>query len=91
MLHYISIRNHELNNVKLGFNHDTHVVYIQEKKIILSPPHCAQNSKLWKKVYIYTLKCHMELNETILKMPQCQQKFNENKIEILSFLGGTGA
>ena len=33
----------------------------------------------------------MELNETILKMPQCQQKFNENKIEILSFLGGTGA
>ena len=30
--------------------------------------HCAQNSKLWKKVYIYTLKCHIEVNETILKM-----------------------
>ena len=34
--------------------------------------HCAQNSKLWKKVYIYTLKCHMEVNKTILKVPYSQ-------------------
>ena len=31
--------------------------------------HCAHNSKLWKKIYIYIIECHMEVNETILKMP----------------------
>ena len=31
--------------------------------------HCAQNSKLCKKVYIYILNFHMKVNGTILKIP----------------------
>ena len=31
--------------------------------------HGARNSKLWKRVCIYILECHMEVNETILKIP----------------------
>ena len=43
----------------------THPSPLLQGKVL--PGHCPQNSKLWKKVYIYTLKCHVEDNETILK------------------------
>ena len=50
---------------------------------------CQEQQIMEKNKYL-TLKCHMEVNETILKMPWCQQKYNENKIDILPFLGELG-
>ena len=50
---------------------------------------CAQNSKLWKKVYIYTLKFHMEVNETILKMLY-SKSLTKTKLNFYLFWGAGG-